>query len=200
MSLKAKLVSSVAAFMLVLALLVVGILAVPSATVNMGGSISFTATDIVGSISMKATANVAATNLEAYTKTAKFTSATTENTVSGWTISDAIGVPKPDSGNAVVTITFTIDNDATDRAMEVTFTKLPALSGSGKGVAISGLKYGSSEDTVLTSGTDVKVNEAFSVSADSIVYVAFTLTVSDFNNGASDSWTAAVTLANPSAD
>ena len=45
MSLKAKLVSSVAAFCLVLALLVVGVLAIPTATVNMSGSISFNATD-----------------------------------------------------------------------------------------------------------------------------------------------------------
>ena len=45
MSLKAKLVSSVAAFCLVLALLVVGVLAIPTATVNMNGSISFNATD-----------------------------------------------------------------------------------------------------------------------------------------------------------
>lgn len=46
MSLKAKLVSSVAAFMLVIALLVVGVLAASQVTVNMGGSISFTATDV----------------------------------------------------------------------------------------------------------------------------------------------------------
>ena len=52
MSLKAKLVSSVAAFMLVLALLVVGVLAVPQATINMGGSITFDATDVVGSVSV----------------------------------------------------------------------------------------------------------------------------------------------------
>ena len=55
MSLKAKLVSSVAAFCLVLALLVVGILAVPSATINMGGSISFQATDVNATVNITVT-------------------------------------------------------------------------------------------------------------------------------------------------
>ncbi len=45
MSLKAKLVTSISAFALVLALLIVGVFAVNSATVNMSGSISFNATD-----------------------------------------------------------------------------------------------------------------------------------------------------------
>ena len=46
MSLKMKLTASVSAFFLVLGLMLMGVFAVEKATVNMGGSISFTATDV----------------------------------------------------------------------------------------------------------------------------------------------------------
>ena len=46
MKLKAKLVSTIAAFCLVLCLTIVGVWAATSATVTMGGNISFTATDV----------------------------------------------------------------------------------------------------------------------------------------------------------
>ena len=46
MSLKMKLTSTIAAFLLILGLTIMGVMAAPSATVNLGGSISFTATDV----------------------------------------------------------------------------------------------------------------------------------------------------------
>ncbi len=46
MSLKMKLTASISAFVLVLGLMLMGVFAVNQATVNMGGSISFTATDV----------------------------------------------------------------------------------------------------------------------------------------------------------
>ena len=46
MSLKMKLTASISAFFLVVGLMLIGIMAVNQATVNMGGSISFTATDV----------------------------------------------------------------------------------------------------------------------------------------------------------
>ena len=50
MSLKAKLVSSIAAFCLVLALMVVGIFAANQVEVNLGGSITYTANDVIATI------------------------------------------------------------------------------------------------------------------------------------------------------
>lgn len=200
MSLKAKLVSSVAAFCLVLALLVVGILAVPSATVNMGGSISFTATDVVGSIAMKATGNATSDSLAKYTKSASFNADTEEAQATvDWTGLKALVVERPESGDAVVTITLTINNTATDRDMYVKFTSLPALASDAKGVTISETKYGATEAEVLASGTAVKVNTAFPVGEGGTVYVVFTLTVSDFNNTANASWSANVVLSNTNA-
>ena len=46
MTLKMKLTSTIAAFLLILGLTIMGVMAAPSATVNLGGSISFTATDV----------------------------------------------------------------------------------------------------------------------------------------------------------
>ena len=50
MTLKMKLTASISAFVLVLGLMLMGIMAVNQATVNMGGSISFTATDVYAHI------------------------------------------------------------------------------------------------------------------------------------------------------
>ena len=46
MTLKMKLTSTIAAFLLILGLTIMGVMAAPSATVNLGGSISFTATGV----------------------------------------------------------------------------------------------------------------------------------------------------------
>ena len=50
MSLKMKLVSTVSAFMLVLGLLIMGVFAGPTAKINLGGSISFKATDVYADV------------------------------------------------------------------------------------------------------------------------------------------------------
>ena len=53
MSLKMKLTASISAFFLVVGLMLIGIMAVNQATVNMGGSISFTATDVYARVTGK---------------------------------------------------------------------------------------------------------------------------------------------------
>ena len=53
MSLKMKLTASISAFFLVVGLMLMGIFAVNQATVNMGGSISFTATDVYARVTGK---------------------------------------------------------------------------------------------------------------------------------------------------
>ena len=57
MSTKVKLVSLISAFVLVLAIMMVAVMAVPTVTLNMGGSISFTATDLQVTISRGVLAN-----------------------------------------------------------------------------------------------------------------------------------------------
>ena len=57
MSTKVKLVSLISAFVLVLAIMMVAVMAVPTVTLNIGGNISFTATDLQVTISQGVLAN-----------------------------------------------------------------------------------------------------------------------------------------------
>ena len=180
MSLKAKLVSSVAAFMLVLALMVVGIFAASSGTVQMGGTISFTATDVVGSITLSSTGNQGGELSE----TASFT-AETETIAENWTEQNLVFAEATD-----IVVSITVDNDATDRPMYVTFTNLPEIT-SAKNVTVSGVTYNTDQSVVK--GTAVEV------AADSQVTFQFTFAVTSDNNGASGSWAANISLSNTKA-
>ena len=51
MTLKTKLISAIVAFVMVASLMMVGILASPTVTMQMGGNVSFTATDLQVTIS-----------------------------------------------------------------------------------------------------------------------------------------------------
>ncbi|MBE5746253.1 MAG: hypothetical protein E7359_03080, partial [Clostridiales bacterium] len=55
MSLKMKLASTVSAFLLILGLTIMGVFAAPTATINLGGSISFKATDVHATVQGKIT-------------------------------------------------------------------------------------------------------------------------------------------------
>ena len=181
MSLKAKLVSSVAAFCLVLALLVVGILAVPSATINMGGSITFDAQDVVATVTVTSTG--ATTNLNLTGDSAiKFDSTTTEATVDR----DALNLAFASKTQDIV-ITVTITNDS-DENMTVTPT-LPTVDGSGVGIATTE-KNG--EETAAAATATAKTVTA----GDSIVYtITISMTEGAANNNISATWDAAFVLA-----
>ena len=77
MSLKAKLVSTIAAICMVICLLSVGIWAASTGTVNVGGTVSFTASDV--DVTITATVNGAKTTGQ--TKTVTWSAANTEETL-----------------------------------------------------------------------------------------------------------------------
>ena len=68
MTLKVKLTSTIAAFVLVLGLLIMGVFASPTATINLGGSISFKATDVHATVQGKITGSKEAEAVEGETK------------------------------------------------------------------------------------------------------------------------------------
>lgn len=115
MSLKAKLFSSIAAFALVACLLIVGVFAVSPANVNMGGSITFTAKDVLATISGSVT-NIAesTTGLE---EKIVFTEATVSDTNSDWS-----GLAWNFSSKQDVELTITVHNDSTERAFSAKIT------------------------------------------------------------------------------
>ena len=115
MSLKAKLFSSIAAFALVACLLIVGVFAVSPANVNMGGSITFTAKDVLATIS-GSVAGIAESTTGLEEKIVF-----TEDTVSG-TNSDWSGLAWNFSGKEDVVLTITVHNDSAERAFSAAIT------------------------------------------------------------------------------
>ena len=181
MSLKAKLVSSVAAFMLVLALLVVGVLAVPQATVNMGGSITFDAQDVVATVTVTSTGATTDLNLTG-DSAIKFDSTTTEATVDREALNLAF-----ESKTEDIVIKVTITNGSNE-SMTVTPT-LPTVDGSGVEIATTE-KNG--EETAAAATATAKTVTA----GDSIVYtITISMTEGAANNNISATWDAAFVLA-----
>ena len=179
MSLKAKLVTSISAFALVLALLIVGVLAVPSATINMGGSISFTATDVNATVAIDVEGTVSndTSDDKTYTFDADTKSAPEAWTGKKWTFDDT----------RTITVTVTVTNKDTVRSLTSTFTAPAAVT--------SNLACATTEDSksitagAATSGTPVAPGE-------DVVYV-MTFTIEDANLAVNNAaWTAALTLAN----
>ena len=186
MSLKAKLVSSIAAFMLVVALMVVGIFAASSGTINMGGSIKFTATDVVGKVDLLTDGNSG----DEVSKTTGNFDATTQTIAFNWTTAGSDGVDLVFVKGQDITVKITVTNSATDRDMYVKFTNLPEIL-TGENVSVSGVTYGDSKN--VTEGT------AIEVSHEAPVVFSFTFSVDSDNLGVTATWSAAMTLSNTNA-
>ena len=178
MSLKAKLVSSVAAFCLVLALLVVGILAVPSATINMGGSISFTATDVNATVKITVTGTETPVDAVTYTYNAEQGNATESWTSNNWVFDD--------SREIVVTITVT--NNDTVRQLDVAWTQPTDMA--------------AQNVTVVSTGEASKTLDNSETGAGSTNVATYTMTFTPANENlavTNAAWTAKLVLTNHAA-
>lgn len=183
MSLKAKLVTSISAFALVLALLIVGVFAVQTATINMGGSISFKATDVNATVTINVEGTTGSTDTDD-DKTFTFNADTKEATA-GWT-----GKNWTFDDTRTITVTVTVHNADTVRSLTSTFTAPAAVT--------SNLACATTEDSepitagVATSGTPVAPGE-------DLVYI-MTFTIEDANLAVNNAaWTAKLVLANVAA-
>ena len=188
MSLKAKLVSTVAAFVMVLALMVVGVLAASSATVNLGGSISFTSDHVLATVSVSATGAKESSTVNGqgdYQK--KFTAADATAT---WT-KDDIDLSFASQDTDIV-ITITVKNDSTERALTLTAETLPGVTGSNIDL-VGNVQYSVNSGVA----TDLAVDTPVTVPATQSVVITMTIELKDaglsVTNGA---WTAAFALAN----
>ena len=180
MSLKAKLVSSVAAFMLVLALLVVGILAVPQATVNMGGSISFQATDV------NATVNITVTGTDKKEQPSKSYTfdASTDTQPEAWT-----GLAWTfDNDAREIVVTIKITNNDEKRSLNASLTTPAAMTAANVNVVSK------QDQTTLTNGA---ASTATTVTAGESLTYTISFTIVDENeavSAASATWTASLVL------
>ncbi len=171
MSLKLKLISCISAFVLVLGLLFVGVWAVNQGSVQMGGNVSFTATDVYA----KASGSISGAGEGNKTLPTLIFDADNETPdVSGWTnldlAFDAVGSP--------ITMEIVVENLATDRSLTV---NLKDNFSSSAGVLEKDVKNGDSDYT----GTDVVLN-ASTGSGTSTTTFTITLSLSSKNNSLSD--------------
>ena len=116
MSNKVKLVSVIAAFVLILTLAIAGVAAAQSVTVNLGGTITFNATDVQATISAGVITNGSVTDaenkLQHVVLDADNDGATSIATWSGLNLTF-------DEGRDDLTITFTITNDHEEKGLNV---------------------------------------------------------------------------------
>ncbi len=191
MTTKAKLVSTIAAFCLVLALMVVGVLAASSATINLGGSIGFTATDVIGEVSMAASGDVESTSQSKFAKSQEFNAQTTTTTFD-WDTNGLVFQKADGDRNATITVTITVTNEATDgRTMYVRFTTMPTLTDDADGkITLSNVTYGAQDTQYTGVNTDITVTKGTTVD------IEFSFTVNDLNATVTGTWDAALVISN----
>ena len=193
MTTKAKLVSTIAAFCLVLALMVVGVLAATSATVNIGGTISFTAQDVVGSVSISSSGD----QKSAISGSQSFNAENDDPLTIDLTGKALTFVKAADDTPATITVTLTIKNASTERGMSVQCTTLPALSKQSN-VTLTNIKYtNGGEPTALEQGTQFTIVKATNAETPTTATITFDLVMTDANLSVSGNWTGAFTLSNP---
>ena len=172
MKLKAKLATTCAAFCLILCLTIVGVWAVTTASIPMGGSVGFTASDVDATISGSFTGISGSQDLT----TLKLDASTTDvesvdgyKTWQGWKLNFA-------NKTQDIVLTITVTNDNTERAIDATFTdNTSALTNMTVSLA-GGDAAGSAS---YTSGTEVTIPTGQSV------IFKVTIHVENANNSAS---------------
>ena len=113
MTLKMKLTSTICAFLLILGLTIMGVMAAPSATVNLGGSISFSSTNVYAKVTgtIEGTSSTTQPELdEIY-----IDNETVDGDIDTWSSQDLTF--KNDGSE--ITISVTVENLATDRPLYV---------------------------------------------------------------------------------
>lgn len=186
MSLKAKLVSTVAAFLMVLALMVVGVFAATSGSIQMGGSLTFNATDVVGRVDLATVGNSGGE----ITKTTEDFDATDDSVDFSWTTGEGEAIDLVFSEGTDITVKITVTNNASDRPMYVTFGSVEPSITDPVNVDVTAITYGG------TPGTPVTLDKAVEVEYGTPVVFSFTFSVQNDNLGASGSWSLNMSLSN----
>ncbi len=183
MKLKAKLVTTCAAFCLILCLTIVGVWSVATANIPMGGNVGFTASDVDATISGSfsgISGQQDLTTLKLDASTTDVTSVAGYTTWQNWTLGFA------DKTQDIV-LTITVKNDNTERAIDATFTD---SSSSLENITVSLAGGDAAGSASYTSGTKV------TIPAGQSVVFKVTLHVTDANDSASATLAFALQLVN----
>lgn len=170
MKLKAKLISTIAAFAMVLCLTIVGVWAAATVTVSVTGTVSYTATDVDATVTGTITGITESD--KNFEKT--FNAASTENS-GAWDLSGITFVKNQD-----VVITLNVKNNSTERPLQATLANNGKATGTNTTAALG-------ETTIYT------------IAAGDNASFTFTIKVTDWNKAASYEINLMLTLNNQAA-
>lgn len=183
MTLKTKLISCISAFVLVISLMLVTIMAVPNVTLNIGGNVSFTATSVNALItgSIEGTKSYPSGSPQTLTNIdIDSTDTTSEITMpSDWTEMDLTF----DDNASAITITINIQNRSGDREIAVSLTDTTSIAN----IAVER----KADDTTFSNTTDERT-----IAPNGTLTYTFTLTVDSQNSPASGAFGLDVSLEN----
>ena len=147
MTLKMKLVSAIMAFAMVLGIFVVAVIAANSASVNMSGSLSFTADDVVAHV----TGSVSGAQETTPSLDVTYSSKATQGDEKVW---EELDLNFVDHKTPIV-FSFTVENLSTERSLTLTFTdNLAANTNIEKSVKRDNVNYTDGEKVVLDAKAD----------------------------------------------
>lgn len=126
MKLKAKLISTIAAFAMVLCLTIVGVWAAATVTVNVTGTVSYTATDVNALVE----GSITGITEEGKSFTKTFNAASTEDS-GAWDLSNITFVKNQD-----VVITLKVKNNSTERPLQATLANNGEATGTNTTAAL----------------------------------------------------------------
>ncbi len=172
MKLKAKLISTIAAFAMVLCLTIVGVWAAATVTVSVTGTVSYTATDVDATV----TGSITGITEEGKSFTKTFNAASTENS-GAWDLSNITFVKNQD-----VVITLTVKNNSTERPLQATLANNGEATGTNTTAAL-----GETTTSTIAAGGDKTAS------------FTFTIKVTDWNKTASYGINLMLTLNNQAA-
>lgn len=169
MKLKAKLISTIAAFAMVLCLTIVGVWAAATVTVSVTGTVSYTATDV------DATVTGTITGINESKSFTKDFSADIADTSGAWDLSGITFVKNQD-----VVITLNVKNNSTERPLQATLANNGEATGTNTTATL-----GETTTSIIAAGD----NASFT----------FTIKVTDWNKAASYPISLLLTLNNQAA-
>lgn len=147
MKLKAKLISTIAAFAMVLCLTIVGVWAAATVTVSVTGTVSYTATDVDAEV----TGTITGINeSKSFTKT--FNAGSTDDS-GAWDLSGITFVKNQD-----VVITLTVKNKSTERPLQATLANNGEATGTNTTAAL-----GETTTSTIAAGGDKTASFTFTI-------------------------------------
>ena len=165
MSAKVKLISFISAFVLVLGIMIIGVLSAEQVQVNIGGSVSFNATNVYAKVS----GNISGAETGNKTfSTLTYSASETTGDESDWTNLALEFTETPDP----IIITITVENLSEERQLQVSLSQ--TLAGSGLGMTIT------QDDNPYTSGA-IDILAPKPTSGTSITTYKISLTVMEPN-------------------